>query len=86
MPEKQKARSWKELQTMIAAGAMMLSFALCNLIASFDRHDDNGDVDDNTISAVVTPTPPPPDAAPGDSQSAALVSTVTPVVTSTGSS
>ena len=39
MPEKQKTSNWKGLQTVIAAIAMTMLLALCNIIASFDHRD-----------------------------------------------
>ena len=73
MPEKQKARSWKEVQTVIAAISMLISLALCNIMATFERREVKGNTD--SLSALmVTPTIAPQNAKPPQ------------VVTSTGSS
>ncbi len=79
MPEKQKARSWKELQTMIAAACMLVSFALCNVIASFERHDDKKV---NPSGSNITSSTPQAERRPEDANLAAM----TQVVTRTGSS
>ena len=56
MPEKQKAKNWKGIQTVIAAMAMLMLIALCNIIASFD-HQPTGNVMDNLTAIIFTPTP-----------------------------
>jgi cytoskeletal protein RodZ len=80
MPEKQKARSWKELQTMIAAACMLVSFALCNIIASFERHEDKTV---NPSDSQVTSSNPQSERRPEDAK---LATMATQAVTSTGSS
>jgi len=57
MPEKQKATNWKGIQTVIAAIAMLMLMALCNIIASFD-HQPTGNMMDDISAIISTPTPP----------------------------
>lgn len=57
MPEKQKTSNWKGIQTVIAALAMAMILALCNIIASFD-YQPTGNVTDDITSIIFTPTPP----------------------------
>jgi len=56
MPEK-KTTNWKGIQTVIAAMAMLMLLALCNIIASFD-HQPTGNVMDDLSAIISTPTPP----------------------------
>jgi hypothetical protein len=81
MPEKQKARSWKEIQTVIAAASMVMLITLCNIIASFERREDDEQV--NSL-AILMPTPTPPTGTVLEDPN--VTATPTPVVTSTGSS
>ncbi len=45
MPEKPKARSWKEVQTAIAAISMLLLLAISNRLADYDRRRAEGKMD-----------------------------------------
>jgi hypothetical protein len=56
MPEKQKARNWKQTQTVIVVFAMTGILAIWNLLATLDREKPK-DESEKYFWVVCTPTP-----------------------------
>jgi hypothetical protein len=54
MPEKQKTHNWTEVQTMIAAGAMLGLMALFNVIATLDRQKVNSGTNTTSTQSIAS--------------------------------